>query len=308
MNLEELGVALRAEREARGLSPDEVADRLKISVRHVRALEEADEASLPHPAYAKGFFRAYAGLMGLAQGELDEALKSLGPQENTIPMQTVCMSSASRHSRLSGRLLSLLLALLVILGGLYALWSSGLLQRGMEMILGESSTVSLVAQPAALSETDRTEPEAEALPVVPVPSLPQAVPAPQAMVAPSSLMETAAAVAAEPDARPVMARDAAAPLPTGNPQADAAVPALAEGLHQVELIATGACWVQAHADKRPARQFSLNKGSSVTLTFEERLDLRLGNAGGVRILYDGEEQPSPGAAGQVRNLVFPPLS
>ncbi len=308
MNLEELGVALRAEREARGLSPDEVADRLKISVRHVRALEEADEASLPHPAYAKGFFRAYAGLMGLAQGELDEALKSLGPQENTIPMQTVCMSSASRHSRLSGRLLSLLLALLVILGGLYALWSSGLLQRGMEMILGESSTVSPVVQPAALSETDRTEPEAEALPVVPVPSLPQAAPAPQAMVAPSSLMETAAAVAAEPDARPVMACDAAAPLPTGNPQADAAVPALAEGLHQVELIATGACWVQAHADKRPARQFSLNKGSSVTLTFEERLDLRLGNAGGVRILYDGEEQPSPGAAGQVRNLVFPPLS
>lgn len=315
MNLEELGVALRAEREARGLSPDEVADRLKISARHVRALEEADEASLPHPAYAKGFFRAYAGLMGLAQGELDEALKSLGPQENTIPMQTVCMSSASRHSRLSGRLLSLLLALLVILGGLYALWSSGLLQRGMEMILGESSTVSRVAQPASLPETARAEPEAEALPVAPVPSLPQAAPAPQAMVAPSSLMETAAAVAAEPDARPAMARDAAAeaagaaaPLPTGNPQADAAVPALAEGLHQVELIATGACWVQAHADKRPARQFSLNRGSSVTLTFEERLDLRLGNAGGVRILYDGEEQPSPGAAGQVRNLVFPPLS
>ena len=321
MNLEELGVALRAEREARGLSLDEVADRLKISARHVRALEEADEASLPHPAYAKGFLRAYAGLMGLAQGELDEALKSLSPQENITPTQTVYMASASRHSRLSGRLLSLLLALLVILGGLYALWSSGLLQRGMEMILGESSTVSQVARPAGLPETDRMEPEAEALPVVPVPSLSQAAPAPQAMSAPSSLMATAAAVAAEPDARPAMARDAAAetadaasPLAAENPQADAkapaaaAAPALADGLHQVELIATGACWVQAHADKRPARQFSLNKGSSVTLTFEERLDLRLGNAGGVRILYDGEEQPSPGAAGQVRNLVFPPRS
>lgn len=318
MNLEELGMALRAEREERGLSLEEVADRLKISARHVRALEEADVASLPHPAYTKGFLRAYAGLLGLAQTELDEALHSLSPQENITPAQTVYVTAVSRRSFLPGRLLTMLLALLVILGVLYALWSTGLLQEGVDMLRGDSSTVSRVARPAGLpspSSEDRLA-GADPLAVVPVlpltetPVAPPAVPQSVAATPDAASPEASAAHAVStstPDAVSASATPADDPVVAERPEVhDTAV--AADGTHQVELIATGACWVLAHADKLPARQFSLDRGGSVTLTFDERLDLRLGNAGGVRILYDGQEQPSPGTAGQVRNLVFPPRS
>ena len=65
MTFEELGAALCAERERRGLSLDDVAAHLKISTRLIQALESGDLSALPHPAYTKGFLRAYASYMAL---------------------------------------------------------------------------------------------------------------------------------------------------------------------------------------------------------------------------------------------------
>ena len=47
MTLEELGALLRAERERRGLSIEDVSAHLKISVRKLRALEDGDELVVP---------------------------------------------------------------------------------------------------------------------------------------------------------------------------------------------------------------------------------------------------------------------
>ena len=78
------------------------------------------------------------------------------------------------------------------------------------------------------------------------------------------------------------------------------------GQHKVIIIATEECWIHSSADKTDVRQFSLSKGDTFALTFSTRLELKLGNAGGVRIRYDGKEMPPAGTSGQVRNLVFPP--
>lgn len=50
--------------------------------------------------------------------------------------------------------------------------------------------------------------------------------------------------------------------------------------------------------------FSLRKGDTFALTFTKSLELKLGNAGGVRIRYNGEELAAPGQSGQVRTLTF----
>ena len=98
MNLEELGAALRAERERRGLSIEDVANTLKIGGRHLRALEDADLSSLPHVAYTRGFIRAYAGFLGLSQAEFDGVLQELAPQENIAPAQAVYMPAEESGS------------------------------------------------------------------------------------------------------------------------------------------------------------------------------------------------------------------
>ncbi|MEG6594164.1 DUF4115 domain-containing protein, partial [Desulfovibrio sp. 1188_IL3213] len=82
-------------------------------------------------------------------------------------------------------------------------------------------------------------------------------------------------------------------------------PAVA-GPHKVIITATEECWVHSSADNTDTRQFSLRKGDTFALTFSKSLELKLGNAGGVRIRYDGEELPPVGGSGQVRTLTFPP--
>lgn len=87
MTFEELGAALCAERERRGLSLDDVAAHLKISTRLIQALESGDLSALPHPAYTKGFLRAYASYMALdpeAVAEVAHALQPAAATECTV--------------------------------------------------------------------------------------------------------------------------------------------------------------------------------------------------------------------------------
>lgn len=89
MTLVELGAALRIEREKRGLDMEDAANRLKISARLLRALEEGDETSLPPLAYTKGFIRSYASYGCLSAEEVSEALGALEAASEPVAPQNV---------------------------------------------------------------------------------------------------------------------------------------------------------------------------------------------------------------------------
>src|SRR5918995_2322346 len=61
----QVGAILRDTRKREGIDIDTVEQRTKIRVKYLRALEEEDWEVLPGPAYARGFIRAYADLLGL---------------------------------------------------------------------------------------------------------------------------------------------------------------------------------------------------------------------------------------------------
>ena len=60
-----LGIQLRDAREAMGLSDVDVAQRLYISVTHIRAMEEGRYELMPAEVFARGYLRAYARLLNL---------------------------------------------------------------------------------------------------------------------------------------------------------------------------------------------------------------------------------------------------
>ncbi len=64
------GAKLRAAREARGLSIQDVATRTRIAVRQLEAVERDDYAALPGIPYAVGFARAYARAVDLDEVEI----------------------------------------------------------------------------------------------------------------------------------------------------------------------------------------------------------------------------------------------
>jgi cytoskeleton protein RodZ len=73
MDLRELGALLKAERERRGLSENDVIDKIKIGRACLTAIEDGDQDGLPHPVYAKGFVKNYAKLLDLDPEEVGEA-------------------------------------------------------------------------------------------------------------------------------------------------------------------------------------------------------------------------------------------
>jgi cytoskeleton protein RodZ len=64
------GARLRAAREARGLSIEEVADRLRLNAALVLAMEQDRLALLGAPVFARGHLRNYAALVGAPEKEV----------------------------------------------------------------------------------------------------------------------------------------------------------------------------------------------------------------------------------------------
>jgi len=76
----DIGEALRAARDARGLSLEEAAQDTRISLRFLEALEDEQFDELPAPVYVRGFTRSYANYLGIdPQPLIDElALRERG--------------------------------------------------------------------------------------------------------------------------------------------------------------------------------------------------------------------------------------
>ena len=337
MTLVELGAALRVEREKRGLGLEDAANKLKISARLLRALEEGDEQSLPPLAYTKGFIRSYASYVGLSAEEVSEALGALEAAAEPAAPQNVYEPEMVLTSH---RNLKPILTGVVMVGIVVAIlfaWQQGALD-----FLGRQTR--RLAQPAPMQSAESVDPGnlgiRPAAPSAPAqgttaPAAAAQAPASAPAASASPAQGAAGAQPAAPAAKQPVAPLASAATPAGNQPAGqnsglpsgtpsargAAAPAVATpaaapapaqegdtptGVHKLIITATEECWIHSSADKTDTRQFSLHKGDTFALTFSKSLELKLGNAGGVRLRYDGEELPPAGQSGQVRNLSFPP--
>ncbi|MDR3044575.1 MAG: DUF4115 domain-containing protein [Desulfovibrio sp.] len=350
MALKELGIALREAREAKGLDIDDVAIRIKVSARVLRAIEDGEQDQLPHSVYARGFIKSYASLLGvdndLVMRAVDEAYPFEVP-EDLLPETVIAQPQARGRIGLSPVVLALaLLVLLVALGGGWYYRQQAAREADMPKVAQPAQPPqSSVSQPAQQAEPQNV-PAQDAVPApdaVPAsnatnatapavaPSVNGTAPAPQparnatapaassAAPAPAPAAQASATAAAQPVTSSAPTTPAASTAASGGPQggvfdseaaatggADTDGSMLAGGTHRIVVIALADCWVHSSADDSDVRQFSLHKGQTFALTFSKRLTLKLGNAGGVRIRYNGQEQPAAGDSGQVRTLVFPP--
>lgn len=320
MTFEELGAILRSEREKKNINITDVANQLKINPRNLRAMEEGDVEALPHPAYVRGFIRSYATLLGLGQEELQELMDSIpdlntGKAKKYVPQKPAEEEKQGRSSRTSFKIL----VFLCILGAaLYYLWDAGYLDFIKKLHSPvEQQSSELQRADSYIAAKDAEKARRDALPVLtPTPvkesGTERFLPLPGNSAIPTP-------PAAEPEVSEVRTQ-ASLEENTSSPQAavltqnqDKTVPeesseAANSGQHKLIITAVEECWIHSNADKTDTRQFSLRKGDTFALTFADSLELKLGNAGGVRLRYDGNDLPPPGSSGQVRTITFPPKS
>ena len=70
-----VGQRLRAAREAKGLTIEDVASSTRIPTRHLQTLEDSDWDKLPAATYSIGFAKNYATAVGLDRAEIAEQLR-----------------------------------------------------------------------------------------------------------------------------------------------------------------------------------------------------------------------------------------
>ena len=108
------GARLRVAREAKALTIEAAAERLRLNPALVLAMEEDRLALLGAPVFARGYLRNYAALLGLPE---DEVLASFGIGEIPEPSFLPAMELRPKirdHARWAWPIAAVLLAIAVV--------------------------------------------------------------------------------------------------------------------------------------------------------------------------------------------------
>lgn len=188
-----VGQQLRAARQAKSLTVDEVAKALKLSPRQIVALEGDDWSSLPCTTIIRGFVRNYARLLGVGADSLmallDQLMMPQGPELEVTVGTPVSMPAEGRVDRRDfARVLSGLLVLALAVAA-YFFFPQELWLSTLSALKSATQPAEVVAEQAPAAEPEAAKaPEAAAVPADPLPVAvqPAATPAAAAPQAPVS--------------------------------------------------------------------------------------------------------------------------
>ena len=264
-----LGGRLRALRETKGSSLEDMARSTRVGIRHLEALEEERLADLPAPVFVRGFIRAYCSFLreapdtALAQYEALAGERAAAQAVNAPPRPRTTWALSS---------VVVGLVLLIVLGTALIVVNLTVKRTGGTSVAAQKMDVSApVQEPAPSTPAPKGTRPAE----TPRPTGP---PAPRAATPPSST----------PAAMP-------APAPTPVPVV-AKIPA---GSQHLVIRAVDPTWIRVQPDEGRATEELLPAGASREWSAERRFLVTIGNAGGVEVALNGKVLPPLGPKGAV---------
>ena len=145
-----IGERLRAAREVKGLTLEQVAAQTRIPQRHLQTIETGDFSQLPGRTYAVGFVRTYAKTVGLDQDEAVATVRAELDAQSGIEDSRPATFEPGDPARVPSRLLGwfALFALLLFLAGGFFFF------RAMFAPAGELPSL---VEPEPTEQTTRTQ-------------------------------------------------------------------------------------------------------------------------------------------------------
>jgi cytoskeleton protein RodZ len=144
------GAWLRRQREMREISLRDVAERTKISIRYLEAMEDDRFDALPAPVFAKGFLREYARYVGLSPDEVvNHYLASHKPAEDAETGDIPVVERRPRRNWTYSLFLVLAGLLLLAAVALLAYWAERHRDRGQDSRAAPSIAAPPLAAPVA---------------------------------------------------------------------------------------------------------------------------------------------------------------
>jgi cytoskeletal protein RodZ len=159
-----VGKRLRAAREEKGLSLEDVAKQTRIPIRHLEHIERGEWDAMPAITYSVGFARSYANVVGLDGPSVGAELRQqLGGARNAAAGPAAYYEPAD-PARVPPRWIAIVaIVVAVLIVGGYLIWRSHAVGGGSDA----TDIVESSAPPAAVPATPRAQPSALAAAPVP---------------------------------------------------------------------------------------------------------------------------------------------
>ena len=278
MTLAELGSTLQLKREELGLSIEDISERIRVSMRIIRLIEEGNTAGLPHSVYTRGFIISYADVLHIDKEELLEALDTIFPSEDLEEVHTIpqIISPIQRGIRIKQIMVSLVLLLFVgaiVGGGWFVVNNFG--QDILEFVKKPFSSSTEYIQ------TNEGPAEELHYPIT----------NPSATEASSTNEQTAQSASDTLSEATTLSTEPPVTLPQGSlheePQSEtASTQTISDSV--VVISPKAPCWIRITADGKHLRDQTLPPGKDFTFTYKEKAVVMLGNPSGVNLTINGK--------------------
>lgn len=139
-----VGQRLKAAREERGLTIEDIASQTRIPQRHLESIENGEWENLPAPTYTIGFAKSYASAVGLDRSEIGDQLREeMGGQRFASNQAEVIEPADPARTMPRWLVLSAIVAVIVLV-----LLMSWLSRRSLEQGSSPPTASAPASQPA----------------------------------------------------------------------------------------------------------------------------------------------------------------
>ncbi|HEY9762674.1 MAG TPA: RodZ domain-containing protein [Trichocoleus sp.] len=279
--LREIGAYLRQVREHQGRALDDIANQIFIRPALLRGIEEGQDQHLPEPVFVQGFIRRYAEALGLDGNEIAQAF-------TVTPVSVLPQFQSNGSSQANGN-------------------GSGELESRPPV------QASVEASASASPSRRRDQPAEKSLPLGIIGAL-------LALVAGIGLLawalsnrgsQPSVAQSTAPDPKPpaaVTPTPAPVPTPQPTPTVAASPKPVLDAPVVADLKLDSASWMSIVADGKKVYEGTLESGTQETYKAQNSLRITSGNAGGVRLSFNGSQPVKMGESGLVKTLTLTPTT
>lgn len=121
---ENFGTALKQAREEAGLSLQEIASRLLISIDIIKAIENSQSEQLPAATFTQGYIRSYAKLVGVSADRVIEAYLGAIPDDKKVSTPHAILPDSKRSGLNLIKNFVLVIAFLAVFAGFYWMYNN----------------------------------------------------------------------------------------------------------------------------------------------------------------------------------------
>lgn len=306
-----LGQRFKQARISKGLSLEKIAAVIRIHAETLAALEENNREALPAEVFTRGFVKIYAKQLGM---DPDEALRvhieeqglAASPGSQKINIQEIMAGESMAESPIGLTGAHFFIGLLLILIGLFGYWGyqaywQSIAEIGEELAAVSSTPMTTPATMPATETEQVTGPE-ETTPITEATSIAPATPEPE-QSAPMTQPDTAPPPPGTTTITPAKTKKPMLP-DTVSPAPEASGGTTVQYVLKADFIED--TWLRIQIDDQPYRQLFFRPGDRHTWEAAEKMQLFIGNAGGVLFTLNDSPLPGLGPSGKTARLNVPP--